>query len=430
MEYQEVLDWLLDLEVMGIKLGLANVRELLSRLGDPQRQFRSVHVAGTNGKGSVSAMTASILKAQGYRTALYTSPHMVDFRERVQVDGLPISRKQLCRLAKEVKGQVDDMCLAKPEACPTFFEATTALAFLHFAELGTELAVVEVGMGGRLDATNVIDPECTAITRIGLEHRRYLGDTLGKIAFEKAGIIKPGVPVVTTEHDPEALGVIRDRASELASPMRIVAEGVDFKLLDSSLQGIRLLLLRNGMKVSLPLIGSYQASNAGLAFAMVECLRSRGIAVSDEAVRRGLETVTWPGRMELVRRRPDVLLDATHTPQGAEAVAEDLRRLAKGRIILVMGVLDDKDLEGVVSPFARISDLGIAVAPLTTRAFSAEMVCQAMHLHMGKAVAAGSVVEGLCMALEMAGPEDTVIVTGSIYTLGEAKAWWEAHEGC
>ena len=430
MEYQEVLDWLLDLEVMGIKLGLANVRELLSRLGDPQRQFRSMHVAGTNGKGSVSAMTASILKAQGYRTALYTSPHMVDFRERVQVDGLPISRKQLCRLAKEVKGQVDDMCLAKPEACPTFFEATTALAFLHFAELGTELAVVEVGMGGRLDATNVIDPECTAITRIGLEHRRYLGDTLGKIAFEKAGIIKPGVPVVTTEHDSEALGVIRDRASELASPMRIVAEGVDFKLLDSSLQGIRLLLLRNGMKVSLPLIGSYQASNAGLAFAMVECLRSRGIAVSDEAVRRGLETVTWPGRMELVRRRPDVLLDATHTPQGAETVAEDLRRLAKGRIILVMGVLDDKDLEGVVSPFARISDLGIAVAPLTTRAFSAETVCQAMRQHMGKAVAAGSVVEGLCMALEMAGPEDTVIVTGSIYTLGEAKAWWEAHEGC
>jgi dihydrofolate synthase / folylpolyglutamate synthase len=148
MEYQEALDWLLDLEVMGIKLGLTNVRELLSRLGDPQRQFRSVHVAGTNGKGSVSAMTASILKAQGYRTALYTSPHMVDFRERVQVDGLPISRKQLCRLAKEVKGQVDDMCLAKPEACPTFFEVTTALAFLHFAELGTELAVVEVGMGG------------------------------------------------------------------------------------------------------------------------------------------------------------------------------------------------------------------------------------------------------------------------------------------
>jgi dihydrofolate synthase/folylpolyglutamate synthase len=430
MEYQEALDWLLDLEVMGIKLGLTNVRELLSRLGDPQRQFRSVHVAGTNGKGSVSAMTASILKAQGYRTALYTSPHMVDFRERVQVDGLPISRKQLCRLVKEVKGQVDDMCLAKPEACPTFFEVTTALAFLHFAELGTELAVVEVGMGGRLDATNVIVPECTAITRIGLEHTRYLGDTLGKIAFEKAGIIKPGVPVVTAEHDPETLGVIRARASELASPLRIVAEGVDFKLIESSLQGTKVLLHRNGMQAFLPLIGSYQASNAGLAFALVECLRSRGIAVSDEAVRRGLETVTWPGRMELVRRRPDVLLDATHTPQGAEAVAEDLRRLVKGRIILVMGVLDDKDLEGVVSPFARISDLGIAVAPLTARAFPAETVCKAMRMHMGKAEAAGSVVEGLCMALKSAGHEDTVVVTGSIYTLGEAKAWWEAHEGC
>ncbi|MDD1746273.1 MAG: bifunctional folylpolyglutamate synthase/dihydrofolate synthase [Methanomassiliicoccales archaeon] len=430
MEYQEALDWLLGLETMGIKLGLSNVKELLSRLDDPQDQFRSVHVAGTNGKGSVSAMTASILRSQGYRTALYTSPHMFDFRERIQVDGTPISRKQLCRLVQEIKGHFEDMRRARPEGCPTFFEVTTALAFLHFAELGAEVAVVEVGMGGRLDATNVIIPECSAITRIGLEHTRYLGDTIGKIAFEKAGIIKPGIPVVTAEQSPDALGVIRSRAMELCSPLRIVAEGVDFKLLDSSLQGTKLVLLRNGMEVSLPLIGSYQASNACLAFAVVESLRGRGMAINDEAVRKGLETVRWPGRMELVGRHPDVIFDATHTPQGAEVVAEELHRLVPGRIFLVMGVLDDKDLEGVVAPFAQIAWRGYAASPLTQRAFSPLRVQQAMSKHMTEVEIADSVVNGLCKALREAGPEDTIVVTGSIYTLGEAKAWWDAHEGC
>ncbi|HUL39241.1 MAG TPA: folylpolyglutamate synthase/dihydrofolate synthase family protein [Methanomassiliicoccales archaeon] len=430
MDYQEAMDWLLDLEIMGIKLGLSNIKELLDRLDGPQRQFRSVHVAGTNGKGSVSAMTASILRAHGHRTALYTSPHMVDFRERIVVDGTPISRKQLCSLVKEVKGHVEDMCLARPEACPTFFEVTTALAFLHFAELGVEVAVVEVGMGGRLDATNVITPECAAITRIGLEHTRYLGDTLGKIAAEKAGIIKPGIPVVTAEQVPEALEVIQARASELGSPLRTVAEGVDFKLLGSSLDGTKLRLLRKGIEVTLPLIGSYQASNACLAYEVVECLRTRGIQVSDEAVKRGLEAVNWPGRMELMCRKPNVIFDATHTPQGAATVAEELRRLAKGRIILVMGVLDDKDLDGVVAPFACISDIGIAVAPLTKRAFPRQRVAEAMSRHIGKVEEADSVMGGVKRAMELAGPEDTVVLTGSIYTLGEAKAWWDAHEGC
>jgi len=430
MEYQEALSWIQSLEAMGIKLGLSNIKELLTRLDDPQDQFRSVHVAGTNGKGSVSAMIASILRSQGYRTALYTSPHMFDFRERIQVDGTPISRKQLCRLANEVKGHFEDMRKARPEGCPTFFEVTTALAFLHFAELGAEVAVVEVGMGGRLDATNVIVPECSAITRIGIEHTRYLGDTLGKIAFEKAGIIKPGVPVVTAEHNPEALDVIRARAKELGSPLRLVAEGVDFKLLSSSLEGTRLILLRHGMEVNLPLLGSYQASNACLAFAAVESLRTRGMTVNDEAVRKGLEMVSWPGRMELMGRHPDVIFDATHTPQGAGIVAEDLRRLVKGRIFLVMGVLDDKDLDGVVAPFARIAWQGYAVAPLTQRAFSPLRVRESMSKYLGKVEMADSVVNGLCKALKAAGPEDTVVVTGSIYTLGEAKAWWDAHEGC
>lgn len=430
MEYQETLDWLFGLETMGIKLGLSNINELLSRLGDPQRQFRAIHVAGTNGKGSVCAMVASILRAQGFRTALYTSPHMVDFRERVQVDGTPISRKQLCRLVREVKGHVEDMCLANPQACPTFFEVTTALAFLHFAERGAEAGVIEVGMGGRLDATNVIVPDCSVITRIGLEHVRYLGETLGKIAAEKAGIIKPRVPVVTAEEDPEPLEVIRSRAEELHSPLRLVREGVDFRLLSSTLDGTKVRFLRTGMDVELPLLGSYQGSNSAMALVVMESLRSRGMAVSDEAVRTGLSTVSWPGRLEVARRRPNLIFDATHTPQGATAVAQDLERLVPGKIILVMGVLSDKDLDGVVGPFARISKRGIATAPLTSRAYPKDKVRQAMSRYLEDVEEAASVVEGVCSALKAAGEEGTVLVTGSIYTVGEAKAWWDAHEGC
>jgi len=430
MEYQDTLDWLYGLEVMGIKLGLSNITELLSRLGDPQEEFRSVHVAGTNGKGSVSAMISSVLRAQGHSTGLYTSPHMVDFRERVQLDGTPISKKQLCRLVLEVRGNVEDMCLVRPDQCPTFFEVATALAFLHFAEMGAEMAVVEVGMGGRLDATNAITPECTVITRIGLEHTQYLGESLGMIATEKAGIIKEGVPVVTAEEGSEALEVIRSRASELHAPLKLVREGVDFRLVSSDLEGTKVRLCHMGSEVNLPLLGTYQASNAATAYAVVEALRHRGMAVSDESVRTGLGMVRWPGRLELVRRSPNLIFDATHTPQGAEAVAQDLRRLVPGRIILVMGVLHDKDLQGVVGPFARIAVKGFATAPLTKRAFSAEQVRLALSKHLSDVETRPSVVEGVCAALKMARPEDTVLVTGSIYTVGEAKAWWNANEGC
>lgn len=427
MDYQETMDWLQSLEGMGIKLGLRNIKELLTRLGDPQEQFRSVHVAGTNGKGSVSAMLYSILRAHGFRTALYTSPHILDFRERMQFNSGLISQKHLCRLAEEVRGHVEDMCLVNPEACPTFFEATTALAFLYFADMNAEWAVVEVGMGGRLDATNVIKPECCIITRIGLEHTDYLGDTLEKIAGEKAGIIKEGVPVVTAEEAEEALKVISSRAEEHHSRLYVVEEGKDFRLVSSDLEGTRVHLCRLGKEAQLPLLGSYQASNAAMAYMAVECLRSRGFGISDEAVLEGLARVRWPGRLELVHRHPHLFFDATHTAQGAKVVARDLERLMpKGRLILVIGILKDKDLRGVVRPFARISSKAFAVAPLTERAYPVEKVSQAVS-ELTECQTASSVVEGLRLALAEAGPMDTILVTGSIYTIGEAKAWWEAN---
>jgi dihydrofolate synthase/folylpolyglutamate synthase len=429
MQYQDALEWLNGLETMGIKLGLSNIRELLTRLGDPHKEFRSVHVGGTNGKGSVSAMSASILRAQGYRTGLYTSPHLIDFRERIRVDGAPIPRRALGKLASEVQGQVEDICLAHPQSCPTFFEATTALAFLHFAEAGAEVAVVEVGMGGRLDATNVIVPECSVITRIGLEHTDYLGDTIDRIAAEKAGIIKAGVPVITAEEGPGPLSVILSKARELDAPLKLVREGVDYQLVSFTLDGTRVSLPWKDLEVTLPLLGSYQASNAAMAARVMEALESRGWDVGEAAIEHGFANVRWPGRLEMVHRTPRLILDATHTPQGAEAVSEDLRRLVTGDIILVIGVLNDKDLDGVIAPFARLASKAIAVAPLTTRAYPKETVRDALLVHLREAEVASSVADGLRVALDRARPEDTVLVTGSIYTLGEAKAWWEGHEG-
>jgi dihydrofolate synthase/folylpolyglutamate synthase len=427
MECASSLEWLLGLETMGIKLGLTNVTDLLRRLGDPQDSFRSVHVGGTNGKGSVSAMTASALRRQGYRTALYTSPHLVEFRERMEVDGQMISEAELARLTEEVRGHVEDMHLVSPESHATFFEATTAIAFLHFAEKGVEEAVVEVGMGGRLDATNVITPDCSVITRISMEHVKYLGDTIVKIAAEKAGIIRPGVPVVTAA-DGDALRVIERTAKEAGSEVRLVGRDVPYCVESADLDSTVVVINDLGRPVKMPLLGSYQASNAAMAYATCRVLRERGVEVTDESIIAGLETVHWPGRLELVQRNPALIFDVSHTPDGAKATTDDLKQLLGRKVILVLGVLDDKDLEGIASYFGSVASRAIATAPMSNRAFPAEKVAKALSRHVPIVQMASSVAGALQRALSLATPEDAILVTGSLYTIGEAKAWWSGHE--
>jgi dihydrofolate synthase/folylpolyglutamate synthase len=427
MEYTPCLDWLLGLETMGIKLGLSNITELLHRLGDPQDSFRSVHVAGSNGKGSVSAMTASILKEEGYRTGLYTSPHLVDFRERIQVGGAMISVGELARLTEEVRGQAEDMFLASPETHVTFFEASTAIAFLHFAGKGVEQAAVEVGMGGRLDATNVLKPDCSVITRISMEHVKYLGDTIARIAAEKAGIIKPGVPVVTAAEG-EALALIERAAADAGSVVRVVGRDVRYDVVSSTLDGTMVRVDGLDRTVALPLLGSYQASNAAMAIVTCHELRGRGVAIAEEAIINGLEKVRWPGRLEIVRKRPTVIFDVSHTPDGARAVAADLEKLLGTKVILVLGVLDDKDVKGIAEGFGRIAKRAIATAPLTWRAYPANVVAEALRSYVPAVEEGPSVADSLRMALSLASPDDAVLVTGSLYTVGEAMAWWRGHE--
>ena len=428
MDYQDTLGWLFGLETMGIKLGLQNITELLHRMGDPQEQFRSVHVAGSNGKGSVSAMTESILRHQGYRAGLYTSPHLVDFRERIQINGVVIPEETLCRLVEELRGHVEDMNLVSKESHPTFFEVTTALAFSHFAESGVEVAAVEVGMGGRLDATNVISPDCTIITRISLEHTKYLGNNLVQIAGEKAGIIKSGVSVITAESsESEAFSVIAEAAKEKGCPVRVVGQDIQWRLIGSSLQGT-LMSIGDIGEVRLPLLGSFQGANAAMAYGAARELNRRGLEIEDDAIARGLSNVRWPGRLEIVGTMPHVVFDVSHTPDGAKAVAEDLDRLFSQKVVLILGVLDDKDLDGIAGHFGRISKCAIATAPATPRAYPAERVAESLRGHVPKVVVELSVVEALRKGLAKASVDDVLLVTGSLYTVGEAKAWWDLRE--
>jgi len=427
MNYSETLEWLFSLEHMGVKLGLDNVKELLHRLGNPQDEFRSVHVAGTNGKGSVSAMLASILREQGYRTGLYTSPHMVDFRERILCGRELISEAELAKLAMEVRGQWEEMERTTGQI-PTFFEVTTAMAFLHFADRGVEEAVIEVGMGGRLDATNVINPDCSIITTISMEHTQYLGNTLGAIAAEKAGIIKPGVPVVTAADHPEVLDVIKHVALARGAPVRVVGKDVDYRLISATLEGTLVELGGLSVPVKLPLLGGYQAVNAAMAYAAALELDRNNIDVQEKAIIAGLENVRWPGRLELLQGRPTIVLDATHTPDGARKVALEFNRLFGRSMTLVIGVLNDKDLAGVAGPFAGIAKKAIATAPATERAYPAAMVAQVLDRELKSVEIEPNIPRAIQRAIEISEANEVILITGSIYTVGEAKAWLESHE--
>ena len=418
----ELLTWLYGKETLGIKLGLDNIKRLLSHLGDPHHRFRSVHVAGTNGKGSVSAMLASVLHQAGHVTGLFTSPHLIDFRERIKVDGELISDRELGRLIEEVREFAERP--GPPEERLTFFELTTAMAFAHFADMGVEEAVVEVGLGGRLDATNVISPQVSVITSIGLEHTAYLGDTIAAIAEEKAGIIKPNVPVVTIDQDEAALDVFRRIASRNASTLKVVGRDVTYEGLSSTLEGNEVFLDELDFTVQVPLLGRYQAANCALAGgALVEMMR-RGTYVPEEAIIEGMAKVRWPGRMDIISRDPLLMFDVTHTTEGAEAVAGEVGRLLGRDIVLVMGVLSDKDLGGIVAHFGPLARIAIATSPNTTRAYPEETVAEALRPHVGHVEQVHGIPHALDRALEIASSSDNILVTGSLFTVAEAFRWW------
>jgi dihydrofolate synthase / folylpolyglutamate synthase len=420
MTYSSAVAYLYRLQKHGIKLGLETMTALTARLGMPQNRYRTLHIAGTNGKGSTAAMAAAMLQAAGYRVGLYTSPHLVDFRERIRVNGEMIPELRVAHLTDQLQA------LSQPELSPTFFEYTTAMAFQHFVDTAVDVAVLEVGLGGRFDATNVVTPMACAITTIALDHQAYLGSTLSSIAFEKAGIIKPGVPVVLGRLDDDAWRTIEQVARERQAPVFRIGEHFHTEGEESqqfSYGGV-------GMHydgLTCVLAGRHQLDNAACALALLEAAAPQGIVITSEAARTGLQAVSWAGRLEVVDRRPTILLDGAHNPAAATALADFLiraDRLHPSRpVILVLGMMRDKDHRGFVEPLRSLVDEVVLTQADLPRSATAQELQSSLGDLLPHPHVMPSLSDAMALARQLATPDGLVCVTGSLMLVGECKAW-------
>jgi dihydrofolate synthase / folylpolyglutamate synthase len=429
--YPQAVDYLYRLQWHGNKLGLENIRQLLNDLNNPHTQYRAVHIAGTNGKGSTAALIASVLQAQGYRTGLYTSPHLVDFSERIRVNGTPIAQEDVARLTEKIiqltTGQTQGSAPARnSRLTPTFFEFTTAMAFTFFAESDVDIAVVEVGMGGCLDATNVITPLVSVITNIHYDHQNYLGDTLSQIASEKAGIVKQNVPTVTAVTETEAYLVIAKVCGERQS--RLYHSGKEFCVEGSSPEDFLYRgMTQSWLHLSMGLRGQHQLQNAACALATTELLSGCGLTITETSIRDGFRSVQWEGRLEPIEnpRGPLIYLDGAHNPAGAEALKNFLLGLKTkrgGKLFIVLGILQDKDIGAVLKQLVPLADELILTRPDYHRAASMadlESAARPLGVSVNLRERVGEAVE---LAKAMAGPEDCICITGSLFTVGEARA--------
>ena len=426
MNYDEALDWLYNVRRFGPKRTLGPTRHILKLLGDPQNSFRSIHVGGSNGKGSTSAMIASILGATGAKVGLFTSPHLEAFIERVKVDDMEIPREDAARLLTEIRPLFEEML---EQSMPLrFFDVVTAMAFLYFREKAVDYAVLEVGLGGRLDATNVVDPLVSVITNIGYEHTNILGDTLPEIAGEKAGIIKQGRPLVTATRGDEVFKVFGEKAQELGSEVIRVGYDTEFRKVGAKMSGmtfdLRSRMEYKGLKV--PLLGEHQITNAATAVAAVEALSRYGVDVPEQAVREGLQGVYWPARLEVVRTGPTVVLDCAKDAEATEAVRRTLEGdVDAGRIVAVVSMSSDKNIPGMIRNIAAVSERFIVTThSVMGRAASPELIAE----EITKNVRPYEVIEdekaAFTRALELAGEEDTVLVIGSVFLAGSARTFF------
>jgi len=420
--YTDTLSYLYGLEYRGMKFGLRNIRALLRAAGNPQRDFPAIHIAGTNGKGSTSAFIASAFTEAGYRTGLYTSPHLVRFTERIRIDGREMEERRLVEYVRRMRPWVE-------RHRATFFEATTCAAFLYFADEHVDIAVIETGLGGRLDATNVIRPLVSAITNISLEHTDLLGTTVRMIAREKAGIIKPGVPAVTGATDRAALDVLRARARACRTSLRQSARSVDVResrrSAEISMHTGRIRL--GGFTPGLP--GGHQVKNAALALCVLRTLletpggRGRFRGLTPRAIRRGFVRVRrntgLRGRLESLPGKRKILLDVAHNPAGMRTLVESLRRGKRKNLIAVFGVMKDKAYGPMLSGLAEIAEPIITVAPPQKRALPAGELWRAGRALGLNVLPGGDVKAGLRKAARIAGKR-TLLVTGSHYVVGEA----------
>ncbi|MDP2647033.1 MAG: folylpolyglutamate synthase/dihydrofolate synthase family protein [Desulfobacterales bacterium] len=414
--YEDILQAMFKLGRFGIKLGLSTIRQILNNLNNPQEGFSCVHVAGTNGKGSIASALSTILNHSGYRVGLYTSPHLVRFNERIRINNTPISDDAVTTSYTAVEHAQGGT------RQPTFFEYSTAMAFYEFGKQQVDWAIIETGMGGRLDATNIITPALSVISNISIEHKMYLGDTIEMITREKGGIIKTNRPVVTGVKQKAAIALLKEISGSKSAPFFRL--GSDFHVRKSADGTFSYFGIENtwrGMQTAL--LGNYQIDNAALVLAACEVLNRNGVNISEQAMRSGLKQNIWPGRLEIVSTEPLVLLDGAHNFIAARNLAEFLWKNLSGRkITLVIGVLDDKPYKSMLRCLLPLCSRVIIVLPKIDRALLPEKL-----FHVAKGLVEDieiipDVGAALARALETASPEDAICIAGSLYVVGEAKA--------
>ncbi len=417
---------------------LRRMESLLARLGNPHQKFPVVHLAGTKGKGSTAALMASALRAAGYKTGFYTSPHLQEFNERIQVNGHMISNDRLVELVEVLKPHAEAVQRI------TTFELTTALAFLYFVAEEVDVAVVEVGLGGRLDATNLVTPLVSVITSLSLDHMAVLGDTLSKIATEKAGIIKPGRPVVVAPQKDEALRVVRQIAEERSSALTILGQDYHYAPVGHSLAEQRLCVWSNDdqermdayiekgssdwkpVELSIPLLGYHQIENAATAYAALQVVSKAGLPVSLNALQQGFADVFWPGRFEVLRQDPPVIVDSAHNRDSALKLRLALEDYLPGKqVILLFGVSEDKDVEGIFAELLPRIHRVVATESIHPRAMKADDLVKLAHRYARPAEAVLPIEAGLERALELAGSDCAVLVTGSLFIAAGARDAWK-----
>ncbi len=419
MTAEEAMKFIHEKVWQGSKPGLSRTRELLSRMGNPEKRLRFIHIAGTNGKGSTSAMLASILEAAGLTTGLYTSPYISDFSERMRIDGKPITPDELASITGFCAPFALDM-----EDRPTEFELVTAIAMEYFARGGCDVVVLETGMGGRLDSTNVIEaPLCSVITNIGLDHTRELGDTVEKIAVEKAGIIKKGCPTVVYELPESVKGVISSRCREMSSPLT-AAKFNEIKTISDSRSG-QVFSYKEFENLVLRLLGAHQLSNAAVVLETVKVLRSQGIEISGDAIRSGLAATEWPARFEIISEKPFFVVDGGHNPQCAETVRDNLMKYFPDmKRVILFGVLADKDYMGQAELINSAADVFVTISPQNPRALDAAVLAEKLRRFGKPVIACDSTESGIEEALKLAGKDGVVCSVGSLYSAGRVRSYF------
>ena len=421
--YQDCLNEMYGLRRFGIKLGLETIKRILRHLGNPQDDFRCIHIAGTNGKGSVASMLASILKTCGYKTGLYTSPHLVRFNERISINGYPIPDDRVIASYNKIKK------LQFGGREPTFFEFTTAMALYEFSRQQVDWAVIETGMGGRLDATNVIQPSLSIITNISVEHREYLGNTIREIATEKAGIIKSNTPVITGVRQKDAIEAIERAAAERSA--EIYRLGKDLKVR----RGISDTFTYFGLdhiwrNLQTGLTGSHQVDNAALVLAACELLGRDDSKVAQPQIQSGLQQTNWPGRLEIVSTDPHIILDGAHNLKAARNLSQYLAsRMAPRDITLVIGILDDKPYRAMLESLVPVCRKVIVTQPKINRRLPADTLLQVVKELTDRVTALPDVEQAVIQAVQSCSPSDAICIAGSLYVVGEAKAALEKRSG-